>query len=116
MIVTGPSVVHVDLWKSRTRYHGFTHKDWRLEKWYWEYVESLSESKRAKLLVFVTGSSRPFVNEKTIMTITLTPDQTRLPSAHTCVFTLVLPRYSSFEVLRVMFDKALDETEGFGLV
>lgn len=43
-------------------------------------------------------------------------DGDRLPTAHTCFNHLLLPQYSSKEVLRQRLECALDNAEGFGLM
>jgi ubiquitin-protein ligase E3 A len=40
----------------------------------------------------------------------------RLPTAHTCFNHLLLPPYSTKEVLRQRLECALDNSEGFGLM
>jgi ubiquitin-protein ligase E3 A len=42
-------------------------------------------------------------------------DDTRLPSAHTCFNHLLLPAYSSLEVMRDKLRYAITHNEGFGL-
>jgi ubiquitin-protein ligase E3 A len=39
----------------------------------------------------------------------------RLPSAHTCFNHLLLPAYSSIDVMRVKLRYAITQSEGFGL-
>ncbi|CAJ1393567.1 unnamed protein product [Effrenium voratum] len=39
----------------------------------------------------------------------------RLPTAYTCFTLLLLPRYSSAQVMRARLLAAINETEGFGL-
>lgn len=42
-------------------------------------------------------------------------DDSRLPSAHTCFNHLLLPSYSSIEVLKQKLKYAMEHSEGFGL-
>ena len=42
-------------------------------------------------------------------------DDTRLPSAHTCFNHLLLPEYSSEDILREKLTYAISNAEGFGL-
>jgi len=83
----------------------------------------LSQEERAKLLQFVTGSSRvPLegfgalqgVSGNTRFTITATHTTDVLPSAHSCFNQLDLPNYSSYEELRRCLIYAVENTEGFG--
>eukprot|EP00754_Rhynchopus_humris_P024029 Rhum_TRINITY_DN14861_c13_g1::Rhum_TRINITY_DN14861_c13_g1_i1::g.124354::m.124354 len=87
-------------------------------RWFWQYVQSLSQTRRRQLLSFATGSStlpaggfaslpEPFSIELTNttedghgMTLPHQQAQTRLPEAHTCFNTLVLPCYDTYETLR----------------
>ncbi len=43
-------------------------------------------------------------------------DPDRLPTAHTCFNHLLLPSYSSRDVLRQRLEMALEHSEGFGLM
>lgn len=43
------------------------------------------------------------------------PDDERLPSAHTCFNQLILPEYSSLQVLKEKLKYAIHQSEGFGL-
>ncbi len=84
-------------------------------------THALPESRKKQLLFFVTGSDRvpikglahlnpPFVISR------MGGDGDRLPTAHTCFNHLLLPQYSSKEVLRQRLECALDNAEGFGLM
>jgi ubiquitin-protein ligase E3 A len=42
-------------------------------------------------------------------------DDTRLPSAHTCFNHLLLPQYSSEDIMRDKLKYAIEHSEGFGL-
>jgi ubiquitin-protein ligase E3 A len=90
-------------------------------RWFWEVCHALDESRKKRLLAFVTGSDRvpikglghlnpPFIISK------MGGDPDRLPTAHTCFNHLLLPQYSSKETLMRMLDFALDNSEGFGLM
>ena len=88
-------------------------------------MRSLEPEKRARLLQFVTGSSRvpmtgfkdligannsvqPFCIERA-----RTPDA--LPVAHSCFNRLDLPPYRSYDELLQKLTLAVDETSGFAL-
>ena len=43
-------------------------------------------------------------------------DDARLPSAHTCFNHLLLPQYSSKEILAARVKYCIQESEGFGLM
>lgn len=40
----------------------------------------------------------------------------RLPTSHTCFNQLLIPKYSSKEVLRKQLEFVLDHSDGFGMV
>jgi len=86
--------------------------------WFWEVVEGWKLEERAKLLHFVTGSSRlpsgGFGKLDPKFKIQIVPGpSTNLPQSHTCFNTLDLPKYSSKEELKGKLALAVEE-EGFG--
>lgn len=57
LIVCGLGKIDINDWKSNTRLKHCT-PDSNIVKWFWKAVESFDEERRARLLQFVTGSSR----------------------------------------------------------
>ena len=57
LIVCGLGKIDIADWKSNTRLKHCT-PDTNIVKWFWKAVESFDEERRARLLQFVTGSSR----------------------------------------------------------
>lgn len=57
LIVCGLGKIDITDWKSNTRLKHCT-PDSNIVKWFWKAVESFDEERRARLLQFVTGSSR----------------------------------------------------------
>lgn len=57
LIVCGLGKIDISDWKSNTRLKHCT-PDSNIVKWFWKAVESFDEERRARLLQFVTGSSR----------------------------------------------------------
>ena len=43
-------------------------------------------------------------------------DDKRLPSSHTCFNQLLIPKYTSQDVLRKNLETAIENSEGFGMV
>lgn len=87
-------------------------------QWFWEIVHCFDEEQKKMLLKFTTGSDRsPLrgLSELNMVIMVQGLDDTRLPSAHTCFNHLVLPRYSSKEVLQAKLIQAILNHEGFGL-
>lgn len=97
-------------------------------QWFWQAVESYSEEMRARLLQFVTGSSRvPLQGFKalqgstgaagprlfTIHCVDVSP--LNLPKAHTCFNRIDIPPYDSYQTLLDKLTQAVEETCGFAV-
>jgi ubiquitin-protein ligase E3 A len=111
----------------------------------WKILNEFNEDEKKMFLKFVTGRLvRKFISQRTIHTFNLlllhfhhlqhsdrspidglsklafvvskngTEDQ-RLPSAHTCFNHLLLPAYSTLEIMRCKIRYAMTQSEGFGL-
>ncbi|KAL5974363.1 E3 ubiquitin-protein ligase upl1 [Asimina triloba] len=118
------SLVPVDDLKANTEYTGYTAAS-GVVQWFWEVVKAFSKEDMARLLQFVTGTSKvPLEGFKALQGIS-GPQRfqihkaygapERLPSAHTCFNQLDLPEYSSKEQLRDRLLLAIHEaSEGFG--
>lgn len=88
-----------------------------LEK-FWNTVESFSEEQRRKFAVFVSSSARAPLKGWSDFGLHVQKNGTgdeRLPTAYTCFHMLLLPMYTSTELLRTRLLHAIDETQGFGL-
>lgn len=96
--------------------------------WFWEIVNSYDEEMRARLLQFVTGSSRvPIQGFKNLQgstgagtprlfTIHLVEAPTsNLPKAHTCFNRIDIPNYETKEKFYEKLTKAVEETCGFSV-
>lgn len=86
-------------------------------------VESWDSEKKARLLQFVTGTSRIPVNGfKDLQgsdgprkfTIEKLGESNALPKSHTCFNRIDLPQYGNYEVLCQKLGLAVEETMGFG--
>jgi len=85
---------------------------------FWAVAHSLPAAQRKRLLAFVTGSDRVPIGGLAALPFKLQRNGSgdeRLPTAHTCFNTLMLPDYSSEEALRDRLLLALENSEGFGL-
>jgi hypothetical protein len=85
---------------------------------FWRVAHALPERDKKRLLAFVTASDRVPIGGLGALPFALVRNgegDERLPTAHTCFNTLLLPHYSSEEVLRARLALALDNAEGFGL-
>ncbi|CAG9829946.1 unnamed protein product [Diabrotica balteata] len=117
-------IQHIDVkdWKVNTLYKGDYHANHIVIQWFWRVVLSFSNEMRARLLQFVTGTSRVPMNGfkelygsngPQLFTIEKwgTPDN--FPRAHTCFNRLDLPPYESYTHLKDKLIKAIEGSQGF---
>lgn len=86
--------------------------------WLWIMLRKFDSISQGKLLLFVTGTSCvPLDGYDPPFNITDGEDMAldSLPKAHTCFNQIVLPLYSSYEVMRERVLFAINNTEGFAL-
>jgi len=107
LCICGRPDIDLKILKEHTEYRGFTDSE-PLIAAFWEVMEGFSAEERSLFLKFVWGRSRlpsvsaDFKDNFLIQPFTKkegNPDD-YLPEAHTCFFSLDLPRYSSKEVLK----------------
>lgn len=124
LLISGLPEIDLDDLRANTEYAGYSAAS-PVIQWFWEVVQSFSKEDRARLLQFVTGTSKvPLEGFKALQGISGlqrfqihkaygSPD--RLPSAHTCFNQLDLPEYPSKEQLEERLLLAIHEaSEGFG--
>lgn len=125
LLVSGLPDIDVDDWKNNTTYVNYTASCKQIN-YFWRAVRSFDAEERAKLLQFVTGTSKVPLNGFKELTgvsgvckFSIHRDYgsvDRLPSSHTCFNQLNLPAYSSYETLRGSLLLAINEGhEGFGI-
>ncbi|XP_014261551.1 E3 ubiquitin-protein ligase SMURF2 [Cimex lectularius] len=127
LIIGGLGTIDIADWKENTRLKHCTSTT-PVVVWFWEIVESFSEEMRARLLQFVTGSSRvPLQGFKSLQgstgasgprlfTIHVTDaPQENLPKAHTCFNRIDLPAYKTYNKLYDKLCQAVEETCGFAV-
>nr|CAH7733586.1 unnamed protein product [Callosobruchus chinensis] len=124
LVISGVGTIDVADWRSHTRLKHCT-ADTPVVRWFWKAVESYSEEMRARLLQFVTGSSRvPLQGFKalqgaagprlfTIHVVDVPPQN--LPKAHTCFNRIDIPPYETYQVLLDKLTQAVEETCGFAV-
>lgn len=99
--------------------NGFT-PNCPMMQWFWDIVlNEWDDAQRRSLLTFSTGSDRAPINGLKSMKFYIVQegeDDTRLPSSHTCFNQLLIPKYSSQDVLRQKLLLAIDNASGFGMV
>ncbi|XP_040986368.1 E3 ubiquitin-protein ligase UPL1-like isoform X1 [Juglans microcarpa x Juglans regia] len=124
LLISGLPEIDLDDLKANTEYTGYTAASIVIQ-WFWEVVQAFNKEDMARLLQFVTGTSKvPLEGFKALQGISGpqrfqihkaygAPD--RLPSAHTCFNQLDLPEYTSKEQLQERLLLAIHEAnEGFG--
>lgn len=92
-MISGLPDIDIDDWKSNTEYHNYTPSSQQIQ-WFWRAVRSFDKEERAKLLQFVTGTSKVPLNGfkelegmNGINRFNIHRDygsKDRLPSSHTC--------------------------------
>ncbi|RKF57434.1 putative e3 ubiquitin-protein ligase [Golovinomyces cichoracearum] len=109
LLISGLPEINVDDWKGNTEYHNYTTSSPQVQ-WFWRAVRSFDKEEKAKLLQFVTGTSKVPLNGfkelegmNGFSRFNIHRDygnKNRLPSSHTCFNQLDLPEYDSYEILR----------------
>ncbi|VDK68818.1 unnamed protein product [Litomosoides sigmodontis] len=122
LLLCGMQDVDVDDWQRNTVYRHYAPQSKQVI-WFWQFVRSLDQEKRARLLQFVTGTCRVPVGGFSELIGSTGPQlfciervgkENWLPRSHTCFNRLDLPPYRSYEQLAEKLNRAIDETEGFG--
>ncbi|KAK1827684.1 hypothetical protein QBC39DRAFT_167566 [Podospora conica] len=114
------SDIDVDDLQNHTEYSGVYDDKHPTVRFFWQAMRDFSDGERREVLKFVTSTPRaPLLGFSQ-----LNPpfsirdgggDDTRLPSASTCVNLLKLPRYSTLEQLRLKLLQAVKSGAGFDL-
>ena len=117
-VIEGHRKIDLDDLQSTATYEEYE-KDSDYVKDFWEVVKSLKPEQHRKLLEFVTASDRVPVsgmdNVQFIVQKNGEEDE-RLPSSSTCYGRLLLPKYSSRQILEEKLTKALENSMGFGML
>ncbi|KAJ1929022.1 E3 ubiquitin-protein ligase tom1 [Tieghemiomyces parasiticus] len=124
LLISGLPDIDIDDWRNNTVYHGYNASAIQIS-WFWRAVRSFDQEERAKLLQFVTGTSKvplqgfaSLEGSSGVQKFQIHKDfasTARLPSAHTCFNQLDLPLYESYEQLRAQLLLAINEcSTGFG--
>lgn len=93
LLISGLPDIDVDDWKNNTEYHNYSASSPQIQ-WLWRAVRSFDKEERAKLLQFVTGTSKVPLNGfkelegmNGFSRFNIHRDygnKDRLPSSHTC--------------------------------
>lgn len=125
LLISGVPEVDLDDLRKNTDYSGYNPTD-QIIVWFWEVVSEYSQEELAKLVQFITGTSKipvegfsQIVGMNGIQRISIhrDPCDHQLPKSHTCFNQLDLPNYPSKEVLRQKLSICLAwGSEGFGFM
>ncbi|KAG0017461.1 hypothetical protein BGZ82_000756, partial [Podila clonocystis] len=118
LLISGLPDIDVDEWKNCTEYQNYSPGSPQVQN-FWRAVRSFDQTERAKLLQFVTGTSKvplggfaQLQGISGIQKFQIHKDFSstkRLPSAHTCFNQLDLPEYETYEELRQQLLTAISE-------
>ncbi|XP_060536346.1 E3 ubiquitin-protein ligase NEDD4 isoform X4 [Cylas formicarius] len=117
-------IQHIDVkdWKQNSLYKGDYHANHIVVQYFWRVVLSFNNEMRARLLQFVTGTSRVPMNGfkelygsngPQLFTIEKWGTTDNYPRAHTCFNRLDLPPYDSYQQLKEKLIKAIEGSQGF---
>ncbi|XP_033630687.1 E3 ubiquitin-protein ligase SMURF2-like [Asterias rubens] len=125
LLINGLGKIDLDDWKSHTRLKQCNQES-NIVIWFWKAVSLFDEEKRARLLQFVTGTSKvPLQGFKALQGSTGAPgprlftihqidaSTDNLPKAHTCFNRLDIPPYETYEKFLDKLTCAIEETCGF---
>ncbi|KAI9106855.1 hypothetical protein K1719_022383 [Acacia pycnantha] len=124
LLISGLPDIDLDDLRANTEYSGYTVAS-PIIQWFWEVVHSFSKEDKARLLQFVSGTSKvPLEGFSALQGISGSQkfqihkaygSPEHLPSAHTCFNQLDLPEYPSKQHLEERLLLAIHEgSEGFG--
>lgn len=103
--VCGQAQVNIDLLEKMTEYSGCSPTDANIIN-FWKIMRQFNNEERSAFLRFTWGRSRLPINEAgftqkfKLQNFTKSPPDAYLPVAHTCFFSIELPRYSTLEIMR----------------
>uniref|UniRef100_A0A0N4ZTZ5 E3 ubiquitin-protein ligase n=1 Tax=Parastrongyloides trichosuri TaxID=131310 RepID=A0A0N4ZTZ5_PARTI len=122
ILLCGMQEIDVEDWQRNTVYRHYAPQSKQV-LWFWQFVKSLDQVARSKLLQFVTGTCRVPVGGFSELIGSTGPQpfciervgkENWLPRSHTCFNRLDLPPYRSYEQLVDKLTSAIEMTEGFG--
>ncbi|NP_001164707.1 neural precursor cell expressed, developmentally down-regulated 4-like [Saccoglossus kowalevskii] len=122
LLLSGLGDIDVNDWRKNTVYRGEYHANHLVIQFFWRAILSFDNEKRARVLQFVTGTSRVPMNGfaelygsngQQKFCIEKWGTTSSLPRAHTCFNRLDLPLYSTYQELHDKLLIAIENTEGF---
>ncbi|XP_057304153.1 E3 ubiquitin-protein ligase NEDD4-like isoform X3 [Hydractinia symbiolongicarpus] len=121
-LLCGLGEIDCDDWRKHTQYRSGYHDKHAVIQWFWKAVLTFDNEMKARLLQFVTGTSRVPMNGFAELYGSNGPQRFaierwgnahQLPRSHTCFNRLDLPPYGSYHELREKLRLAIENTEGF---
>lgn len=115
-LVEGYTDIDINELEKTATYEEYTAEDPTIID-FWDVVRNMSSNQHKQLLEFVTASDRVPVNGLKSVTFLIQrhgEDDTRLPGSSTCYGRLLLPQYSSKEIMKEKLTKAIENSVGFG--
>ncbi|XP_060560176.1 E3 ubiquitin-protein ligase NEDD4-like isoform X2 [Ruditapes philippinarum] len=122
LLMCGLQDIDVNDWKNNSAYKGEYNPNHPVIIFFWKAIYSFNNETRARLLQFVTGTSRVPMNGfkelhgsngPQLFTIEKWGNITLLPRAHTCFNRIDLPPYESYSELRKKLLIAIENAQGF---
>lgn len=122
LLMCGLQDIDVNDWKANTAYKGEYNPNHPVIISFWKAIYSFNNETRARLLQFVTGTSRVPMNGfrelhgsngPQLFTIEKWGQTSQLPRAHTCFNRIDLPPYESYTDLRKKLLIAIENAQGF---
>lgn len=125
LVIGGLGEIDLDDWKANTEYRYCDESD-RTVQWFWTCLSQLDNEMRARVLQFVTGTSRVPITgfkdlrgsqgpKKFTLEYVASASKGSLPKAHTCFNRLDLPPFDSQAQMLDKLVMSVEETMGFGL-
>ena len=105
MLVCGKPILDIELLKENTKYRGCTENDQIIQN-FWKCLEEFTAEERSMYLRFVWGRSRlpltskDFQMQHRVEILYHAHPDIALPQSHTCFFSLEIPKYSTYEILK----------------
>ncbi|KAL8951527.1 MAG: hypothetical protein Q9222_002498 [Ikaeria aurantiellina] len=118
MLVEGTQDIRVEDLRRIASYEGGWDAEHRTIQAFWRTIEDFSPHQLKLLMEFVTASDRLPITGMRNMTFSLQKNgdsDDRLPTSLTCYGRLLLPAYSSQEVLKEKLCLAIENSKGFGV-
>lgn len=119
LLICGSQNFDFEELEKSARYEDGLCKDSQLIIDFWDIAHQFCDDNKRKLLKFCTGSDRIPIRGLGALRLKISKngtDNAKLPTSHTCFNHLLLPEYSTKEILNQRLLLAIQNSEGFGLL